>query len=254
MDIKKTQAPVLGQRGESKAAEAEELVRRGKAMLLLFDPKGYEEAVPLFRAAIEAAPALAPAYAGLSETYSYWGFRRQIGGQESQSLYDMAHDYAHLALRLAPELAEAHRAMAVALRHGRRTSDHERRRREIEIALELDPRDALAWAESWRANGYHLEDAALARALELAPDLCGLRIDLGAVYCELERYDEAAAELMRALKINPRNSLACYDLSMVLDRKGDRPKAIQVLREAREFHREDPLIESGLEFLKKQEA
>lgn len=233
------------------AKNTDELVRQGKTLLLLFDPQGYEEAVPLFRAAIEAAPTLAPAYAGLSETYSYWGFRRQIAGQESQSLYDMAHDYAHMALRLAPELAEAHRAMAVALRRGRRKSDHERRRQEITLALDLDPADGMSWAESWRANGYRLEDPALARALELAPDLCGLRIDLGAVYCELEQYDEAAAQLMKALKINPRNTLAYYDLAMVLDRKGDRPKAVGLLRKARELQPEDPLIESGLEFLEK---
>lgn len=229
----------------------DDLVRQGKALLLLFDPEGYEKAVPLFRAAIEADPASAPAYAGLSETYSHWGFRRQIAGQESQTLYDMAHDCAHMALRLAPELAEAHRAMAVALRRGRRKSDHERRRQEITIALDLDPSDGMTWAESWRANGYRLEDAALARALELAPDLCGLRIDLGAVYCELERYESAVEELTKALKINPKNSLAFYDLAMVLDRKGDRPGAIQVLRKAREFHPGEPLIESGLEFLEK---
>lgn len=249
MDIDKEQAPALDPGDEAVPAAVEELVRRGEEAMLLFDPEGYEEAVPLFRAAIEAAPAYAPAYAGLSETYSYWGFRRQVGGQESATLYGMAYDFAETALRLAPELAAAHRAMAVALRRGRRKTDPDRRRQEVAVALELDPDDGRAWAESWRVNGYRLEDDALKRALELAPDLCGLRIDLGAVYCELERYDEAVAELMRALKINPRNSLAYYDLAMALDRKGDRDKAAAVLGKARELHPDEPLIASGLALL-----
>ncbi|PMU65361.1 hypothetical protein, partial [Pseudomonas sp. GP01-A5] len=80
----------------------------------------------------------APAYAELAETYAAWGLRREracLGFQwesrvlEFQSLYDLAYDYAHAALRLAPDLPAAHRAMAAALRHGAK-ADPERRLRE----------------------------------------------------------------------------------------------------------------------------
>lgn len=230
--------------------KAEELARRGRRALARFDVEGYEEAVPLFREAIELEPAMAGAYAGLSETYSYWGFRREINGQESQSLYDMAFDYAAMALELAPGRAECHRAMAVALRRGKK-ADPDRRRQEVEAAMRLDPEDAQTLCERWRANGYDPDDPSVRAALKIDENLCGLHIDLGAVYCELGRYDEAIGELMRALALSPRNSLALYDLAMVLDRKGLRAEAEQVLERGRRLHPEEPLLEAGLASLER---
>lgn len=227
---------------------AEELLRRGREKRLLFDAPGYQEAVPLLREAIELCPAGAPAYAEISQTYAYWGFRREISGQEHQSLYDMAYEYAETALRLAPGLGAAHRAMSVALRRGRR-ADPERRRREILAALELGPDDPESLCELWRVEGYDPGHPALRRALELAPRLAALHIDLGAVLCELGRLDEALAELQKALDVNPVNAQVYYDIAMVLQRKGLREKALEILRRALRLAPGDPLLAQGIALL-----
>lgn len=231
--------------------QARALTQRARAAMRLFDLEGYEDAVPLLREAVEAAPAYAPAYAALAETYSYWGFRREIAGLEAQSLYDMALENANLALNLAPDLAESHRAMAVALRRGAQ-ADPERRRAEVTTAMDLAPDDAETLWEHWRAFGYDPEDPGLKRALALEPGLCGIHIDLGAVYCERGEYEAAVRELTKALQINPRNSLAYYDLAMSLNRKGHAAVALDIMRRVAKMHPDDPLIESGLEFLEGQ--
>ncbi len=232
--------------GETAGPErARELTDRAREKRLLCDVEGYEDAVSLCREAIEAAPAYAPAYAGLSETYSYWGFRREIGGQKSQGVYDMAYEYADMALRLAPERGDSHRAMALALRRGAR-ADAARRKEEAQTAVDLDPGDAENWYELWRVDGYGLKDPALAKCLGLGTPLCGVHIDLAAVHAEAERYDEAVAELSKALAVNPRNALAYYDLAMILDRRGDRTHALELLRKAARLHPDDPLLEGWL--------
>lgn len=224
------------------------LVRRGREQLRLHDIHAYEEAVPLFREALELDAACAAAYAGLAETYAYWGFRREVAGQESESLYAMAREFAEMALRLGPARADAHRAMAVALRRGP-GADPARRKQEAATAVDLDPTDAENWCEQWRVDGYDPDSPALKRALELGPGLCGLHIDLGAVYTELGRHEEALAELMNAMKLNAQNSLACYDMAMVLDRLGQRARARALLQRCLTLHPADSLLESGLELL-----
>lgn len=230
------------------AESASELTRRGRAAMRLFDVEGYEQAVALLREAIELAPDHAPAYAALAETYSYWGFRREIAGFDSQHLYDMALENAGVALSLAPDRAESHRAMAVALRRGA-ASDPQRRRAEVTTALDLAPDDAETLLEHWRAFGYEPDDPGLKRALELEPGLCGAHIDLGAVYCEQGDIEAAVRELTKALQINPRNSLAYYDLAMALDRRGHRAVARDILNRIAKMHPGDALIETGIEFL-----
>lgn len=233
---------------KSAAEQAQSLTLRARAAMRLFDIEGYEEAVPLLREALELAPDFAPAYAALAETYSYWGFRLEITGFESEHLYAMAVENANLALSLAPDRAECHRAMAVALRRGA-SSDPQRRKAEVTTALDLAPDDPETLWEHWRAFGYDPEDPGLRRALELEPGLCGAHIDLGAVYCERGDIEAAVRELTKALKINPRNSLAYYDLAMALDRRGHRAVAKDVLRRIVKMHPDDPLLETGLEFL-----
>jgi tetratricopeptide (TPR) repeat protein len=233
--------------------EALDLLRRGRDQRLGGDIPGFEEAVPLLREAIELSPACAPAYAELSTTYFQWGlrrenscfgFRRDLHGLEYQSLYDLAFEYAQMALRLAPDLASAHRAMAAALRRGRR-ADPGRRTEEALLAAELDPDDPENVCERWRVRGFDPDDPEVRRALEREPRLFDARLDLAASLRERGRFDEALSELHEALRHNPRSVQAYYDVAMVLDRKGMREKALEVLHKAGVLRPGDPLIEQG---------
>ena len=54
---------------------------------------------------------------------------------------------------------------------------------------------------------------------------------------------------MKALQINPRNSLAFYNLAMSLDRLGQRERAEDVIKKAQHIHPNDPLIREGAALL-----
>ncbi len=172
-----------------------DLIIRGRGQRQTFDIPGFEEAVPLLREAIELDPTSAPAYAELSETYSSWGFLREssclgfwheLRVPEFQSLYDLAYGYAETALRLAPELAAAHRAMSSALRRGAK-ADPERRSREAQLAVDLDGEDPEGLLERWRVLGYDPDDAAVRQAIKASPALLAARLDLACALCERGR-------------------------------------------------------------------
>ncbi|MBI4060446.1 MAG: hypothetical protein HY403_03365 [Elusimicrobia bacterium] len=233
------------------------LIRRGRERRMTFDVPGYEEAVPLLREAIERCPTSAEAYAELSLTYSNWGLRREASCTglrrelrviEFQSLYDLAYDYAELALRLAPELAAARLAMAAALRRGAR-SDPERRAREALLAVELDGENLECLTERWRVQGYDPDDPAVRRAVQAKPPLLPAQLDLAASLAERGRYREALSELEGALRLHPSNAQVYYEVAMLLDRKGFRAKALELLGHARRLRPEDPLVRQGFALL-----
>lgn len=213
-----------------------------------FDFEGYEEAVVHLRSALDLEPNFGPAWAALAETYSHWGFRSEVGGGDARELYTLAHECARSALRCAPERADSHRAMAVALRRGA-FADPVVRREEAMTALDLDPKDGANWHEYWRAGGYQLPESAIDRCLELDPRHCGARIDLGAALVVRHRLPEAAREFVAALSINPRNTLASYDLAMTLARLGHRPRAEAALRGALKVRPGDALLLDGFAHL-----
>lgn len=234
-----------------------ELVRRGREQRMAFDISGYEEAVPLLREAIESCPTSAEAYAELSLTYSGWGLRRELSCTglrhelrviEFQSLYDLAYDYAELAVRLAPELATSHLAMAAALRRGVK-SDPERRAREALLAVELDGEDLECLTERWRVQGYDPDDPAVRRAVEAKPPLLPAQLDLAESLSERGRYPEALTELEYALRLHPSNTQVYYEIAMLLDRKGIRAKALELLGHARKLRPTDPLVRQGFALL-----
>lgn len=214
----------------------------------LYDIEGYEEAVVHLQRALDIEPTFGPAWACLAETYSHWGFRLEVAGEDGRALYKLSHDSALSALRYAPERSASHRAMAVALRRGAH-ADPVARREEVLVALDLDPKDASNWHEYWRAGGYQLPESSIERCLELDPRHCGARIDLGAALVVRKRYQEAAREFALAVQINPRNSLASFNLSMTLGRLGHRAKAEEILQGALKVRPGDPLLQEGFKHL-----
>lgn len=214
----------------------------------LYDIEGYEEAVVHLMRATDLTPSFGPGWAALAEVYSHWGFRNEISGIDGAPLYKMSFACAQAALRYAPERSDSHRAMAVALRRGEHAAPVARRA-EILTALDLDPKDASNWHEYWRASGYQLPESSIERCLELDPRHCGARIDLGSALYSRGRFQEAAREFVQALQINPRNSLASYNLAMTTGRLGHRAKAVELLRRALKYRPGDALLGDGLKHL-----
>lgn len=229
---------------------ARDLFLKGRRCMQAFEPKGFEEAVACFWEAIDADPSFPLSYSALAETYSYWGFRKEISGDEAQSYYDLAWHQAYEALRQAPERAESHRALAMALRRGQK-ADPDRRLREARRAVELDPNGAENWYELWRCLDYRPEDGAVRRALELNPSFFAALNDLGAAHCQRAEYQDAVFRFRQALDVNPSSVLARWNLAMVFDRQGRIEDARAELRLAARQDPDDALVRLSRSYLER---
>lgn len=132
---------------------------------------------------------------------------------------------AERAIQLQPNSSEAHRLLgdllgqliphvfAGGMRYGARSS------REIDKALQLDPKNAEAHIA--RATSYFYTPSAfggskekaiseLRTALELAPKSDTARIWLAQVYGDLKQMDRATEELREALRLNPQRKFTQY--------------------------------------------
>lgn len=132
---------------------------------------GVKKSIGLYRQAVQLDPKFAPAWAGLSASLGvlpYWLSDEE--GKQTPKLLDEAEAAAKQALQLAPDLAEAHLALASAYTfrwEWMRAEPHFKR------ALELAPRDPDLYFEycKWLGGVGRLEESlqACTRAVELDP-------------------------------------------------------------------------------------
>jgi eukaryotic-like serine/threonine-protein kinase len=186
-------------------AEAYRLYLQGRQYMTR--PEGLRQdqqiAQQLYERALALDPKFALAHAALSEVHgrmSLWGYDPLPARAARQR------EEAEAALRLAPDLPQAHAAMARALMFGRR--DDRRAMEEFRVALEGLPNDAEVWA--WigllhrRLGNWDEVFAAFKRATQLDPRGVQLFAHLGGnTYLLLHRYAEAVREYDRALSLAP---------------------------------------------------
>ena len=160
----------------------------------------------LFERAIRLDPKFALAHAKLSQAYGtlYWLQYDSLADQVARRARQRAE--AEEALRLQPELPQAHEAMGVAHFYG--ALDFERALRELAIAQQGLPNDAELW--KWisyvqRRRG-HVDEALAAadKALRLNPRDADTYADCaGRTYKIARRYGEAIRSFERALELTP---------------------------------------------------
>ena len=158
-----------------------------------------------------------------------------------------AKEAALKALRLDPNLAEAHAALGKVLFFSE--IDLAGAMREYKRAIELEPNDATAhhWFgnDTLAALGQFEEAIAEGkRSVELDPLSIVINVDLGETFYYARRYDEAARQMRKALEIDPTSFYAHYNLGIVLQLKGDLPGAIAEYEKAKQLG--DNLLVSAL--------
>jgi serine/threonine-protein kinase len=213
---------------------ATDWARRGRAYLGRYDQKGNVDlAIEAFVKAIELNPKAAAAHAGLSESY----LQKDSLTPDAQ-LVRQSVEAGQQAVTLNPDLAASHAALGLALLRAKQPEDGHR---EILKAQDLEPtnlsalrglgeyqmskgetaqaeatyrRAVQAAPSEWMpaqllgrslfAQSKYLEAAAVwEEADRKTPDNIQILRNLGAVYQMLERNDDAAAALQRALAIEP---------------------------------------------------
>jgi TolB-like protein/tetratricopeptide (TPR) repeat protein len=191
---------------------------------------GLEEALRHFQTAIDTDGTFAPAYAGLASTYEALGlvfYGEPPGETRSKTLVA-----ARKALELDPELAEARALLANALQKDWHWAEAEA---EYRRAIELSPNDAAAHAglADWLLCQGRTEEALASarRAQEIDPRaFSGGQV--GWIFFQAHRYDEAIRELRTALTVKPKDPMTVWFLGFALTGAGQFDEAIRTLEEA----------------------
>ena len=186
-------------------AEAYRLYLQGREYLIRpgFLRRNEEIAQQLFETALARDPGFALAHAALSEVHGrmFW-FRYD----PSPALAARQRAEAEAALRLAPELPQAHVAMGLAHFWGRR--DYRRALEEFRVALKGLPNDARVWqfigTVHRRLGNWDEVLAAFEKATQLNPRDAQLFFGFGGyTYQLMHRYADAVRAYNRALTLVP---------------------------------------------------
>jgi TolB-like protein/Flp pilus assembly protein TadD len=193
---------------------ANELYLRARKLQYVGSPNEWLQAIGLLEEAVRRDPKFALAYATLSELHVnlYW-----TGVDHTLGRRDQARIALQKAQELQPDAGDVHLAAGTYAYHGFR--DYERARQELEAALRALPNYSPVYMMTGavdRRQG-RWDDAVrhFDRAVELDPLNFSSVQEAAFTYEILNRFEEARPLLQRALAINPKDSHARVELSML---------------------------------------
>jgi len=214
---------------------AYELYHKGRSLWGKRTGDNIPKAIAFFEQAIARDPNYALAYAGLASAYILSPFYTGADRREAGS---KAKEAALKALRLDPNLAEAHAALGKVLFFSE--IDLAGATREYKRAIELKPNDADAhhWFSNDSLAALGQFDEAIAegkRSVELDPLSIVINADLGETFFYARRFDESVAQLRKTLEIDPTSFYAHYNLGLALQANGDLSGAITEYEKAKQL-------------------
>jgi TolB-like protein len=214
---------------------AYELYHKGRSLWGKRTGDNIPKAIAFYEQAIARDPNYALAYAGLASAYILSPFYTGADRREAGS---KAKEAALKALRLDPNLAEAHAALGKVLFFSE--IDLAGATREYKRAIELKPNDADAhhWFSNDSLAALGQFDEAIAegkRSVELDPLSIVINADLGETLFYARRFDESVAQLRKTLEIDPTSFYAHYNLGIALQAKGDLSGAITEYEKAKQL-------------------
>lgn len=188
----------------TKNAEAYRLYLQGRDYYTRPDaaPEAMGIAEGLYTRALVLDSTFALAHAALSELHGLMYITRY---DRSPARATHQREQAEAALRLVPDLPEAHRAMGSWYYHSGK--DYARALSELRVALAGLPNDVDVWARIGQVNrrmgNWNESLIAHLKTTELSPRNSSLFKELGVTYLWMHRYAEAATALDRALILAP---------------------------------------------------
>ena len=211
---------------DSRPSDATGWARRGQQLMTRYDrPQNVELAIEAFRHAVELEPGNALGHAGLAEAF----YRKDALTPDPQ-WKRLASEHARRAVDLNPDIAVAHLAQAMVFLS---TGEHTKADEALRRAQDLDPRsaDVLRWrGDYFMAVDKAKAEATYAEAVRLAPHDWRTHLWLGRFYFNEARYPEAAREWERAAELSSDNVLVLRNLGGVyhsMDRADDAAVALQ---------------------------
>ena len=218
-------------RRHTENAEAYQLYLKGRHHWNRWTEEGFYKAIEYFQQAVEKDPSYALAYAGLADCYVLLGWNSYLAPKQA---FPKGKAAAMTALRLDPDLAEAHTSWAALLwLHDWRWEEAQA---EFKRSLELSP--AYPTANHWYAEytmtmGRHGEAIArMQNSQELDPLSLIINVAVGWDFYLAGRNDEAIEQLKRTVELDPNypvtywilglshRKAGCYELAIAEGEKG----------------------------------
>ena len=222
--------------------DAYTLVRRGMEALERFDKaENLERAIAAFEAVLEQDESSAPAHAGLALAY-WWHYdirRDPLRLEQAEAI-------ARRAVELDEHLAIARTALGTVLA---RLGRYEEAVRELELALQLSPRDPDAYRGLGLAHKIEGEQALAIDAFENAvaqkPSDAYLRDELGLLYFRAGRYEDAEEQFSKSIAAAPDGIYGYRNLSAVYYMQGRLDESAREVQKALMIE-QDPSLYSNL--------
>jgi serine/threonine-protein kinase len=193
---------------------------------LLSGRAGIDQAITEFRHALDLDPRYALAYAGLGQ--AYWS---KYVSTKDRAWIDQAWDACQRALKLNPQSAATHIALAV-LNNG--TGQYAKAMQHATQAISIDPGNYQAYAELARAQerSHQLPEAeaTLKSAIALRPNYWNSYVRLGSFYINQARYKDAEPLFQRVIELVPDNPTGYTNLGGIYHWEGREKEAEAMLK------------------------
>lgn len=188
--------------------------------------EGAKKSVECSLQAVEIDPNWSVAYAGLADSYISAGF---LGALAPDDVMPKAKSAAQKALQLDPDLSEAHVALGAVLDNF--DYDYTGAESEYKRAIQLSPSNSSAhqfYADHLANLGRTNEAISeIKLAQQLDPMSFWVSRDVGRMFYEARRYDDAVVALREASQMNPSSGVVFNWLSWTYDKKGMIAESVQ---------------------------
>jgi eukaryotic-like serine/threonine-protein kinase len=226
-------------------AEAYRLYLKGRHHWDRWTEDGFCKAIEYFQLAIERDPNYTLAYCGVSDAYVLLGWNSYLPAKEAFPKAKMA---AMRALRLDPDLGEAHTPLAAVL--WLHEWDWKQAQAEFQRSLALNP--SYPTANHWFAE-YVMTMGRQAEAIEkmkasqeLDPLSLIISVAIGWANYMARRYDEAIEQLRRTVELEPHYPVTYWILGVVLRKMGQLEQAITEGEKGVKLSGGSPLMSAAL--------
>ncbi|HEV2182573.1 MAG TPA: tetratricopeptide repeat protein, partial [Candidatus Acidoferrales bacterium] len=198
-----------------------------------------------FQQAVEKDSGYALAYTGLAESYVLLGWNSYLPPKDA---FPKGKAAAMTALRLDPELGEAHTPLAAALW----LHDWQWKEAQKEFKRSLDLNPAYPTANHWHAEyvmtmGRQLEAIAkMKNSQELDPLSLIINVAIGWAFYMARRYDEAIDQLLRTVELDPNYPVTHWILGLLYRKTGRYELAITAGEKGVNLSGGSPLMRAAL--------
>ncbi len=196
----------------------------------------YREAIKLFKKAVSIDKRYSLAYAGLGKAYAnlYWKMKNYSNKKIPEYL-QRSYEYSTKALAYSPNLDEAHLSLAKYYQNVDKKLEPKKWKKceeKTKEVIRINPNNGEAYFLMSRIYGYNdnKEERYLKKAIAKNNFIADAHNNLGIIYTDQGKYEEAKEAFRRAIKVDPEYKTAYMNIGVVYDKEKKHRKALEMYK------------------------